>query len=215
MFEKRRRQMVTEQLQARGIRDERVLRAMAAVPREEFVPLDHADEAYSDSPLPIGHGQTISQPYTVAFMIEALGLKGNEKVLEIGTGSGYQAAVLAHLSRTVHTIERIPDLGTQAEEVLDRLGYDNVHVHLANGTFGLPTEAPFGAIIVAASSGTLPDPYRDQLAEGGRILIPLGPHPLSQKLYRFTRRDNRLVAEDLGAFRFVPLIGEYGWKDNG
>src|SRR5205823_4297626 len=129
--------------------------------------------------LPIGHNQTISQPYTVAFMLEALALRGDEKVLEVGTGSGYQAAVLGHLARTVHTVERIAELAAQAEEVLDRLGYDHVHVHLANGTLGLPAEAPFDAIIVAASSESLPDPYRDQLAEGGRIVIPLGPHTLA------------------------------------
>src|SRR5262245_27329 len=125
--------MVADQLAARGIKDERVLRAMSLVPREEFVPADYQDDAYQDSPLPIGFGQTISQPYTVAFTLEALNLRGDEKVLDVGTGSGYQAAVLGHLARTVHTVERIAELGTQAEEILDRLGYDNVHVHLANG----------------------------------------------------------------------------------
>jgi protein-L-isoaspartate(D-aspartate) O-methyltransferase len=212
-FEQRRRQMVAEQLVARGVDDERVLRAMAAVPREEFVPEEYRDDAYNDSPLPIGFEQTISQPYTVAFMCQLLNLHGDEKVLDVGTGSGYQAAVLAHLARAVHTVERIAELGTQAEEVLNRLGYDNVRVHLANGTLGLPAEAPFDAIIVAASSDTLPEPLRDQLADGGRLVIPLGPHSLAQRLYRFTRRGRELEAEDLGAFRFVPLIGEHGWEE--
>jgi protein-L-isoaspartate(D-aspartate) O-methyltransferase len=211
VYERRRRDMVRDQLEGRGIRDERVLRAIGRVAREEFVPPDWTEDAYEDSPLPIGHGQTISQPYTVAFMVEALQLRGNEKVLDVGTGSGYQAAVLAHLARTVHTVERIAALGQQAEHVLVRLGYDNVHVHLVNGTLGLPAKAPFDAIIVAASSENLPDPYRQQLAEGGRIVIPLGPHSLAQHLYRFTLRSGQLQTEDLGAFRFVPLIGEYGW----
>ncbi len=211
IFERRRREMVRDQLQARGIADERVLRAMAAVPREEFVTADVRNEAYNDTPLSIGFGQTISQPFTVAFMSECLGLSGKEKVLDVGTGSGYQAAVLGHLAKTVHTVERIAELGRQAEEVLDRLGYDNVHVHLLNGTLGLPAEAPFDAILVAASAESLPEPYRQQLAEGGRIVIPLGPHSLAQRLYRFTLRQGELVEEDLGPFRFVPLIGVHGW----
>jgi protein-L-isoaspartate(D-aspartate) O-methyltransferase len=214
VFELRRREMVRDQLQVRGIKDDRVLRAMALVPREEFVAPEYQNEAYDDTPLPIGHGQTISQPYTVAYMTEALALEGTEKVLEVGTGSGYQAAVLAHLARTVHSVERIAALGRQAEEVLDRLGYDNVHVHLINGTLGLPAEAPFDAILVAASSSTLPEPYRDQIADGGRIVIPLGPHSLAQRLYRFTLRNGKLESDDLGAFRFVPLIGKYGWGND-
>jgi protein-L-isoaspartate(D-aspartate) O-methyltransferase len=213
-FEKMRRQMVADQLKARGIHDERVLRAMALVPREEFVPDQYREDAYKDSPLPIGFGQTISQPYTVAFMTEALRLTGTEKVLEIGTGSGYQTAVLAHLARTVHSIERIGELGQDAGAVLNRLGYDNVHIHLANGTLGLPAHGPFDAILVTASSDTLPEPYRDQLSEGGRIVIPLGPNPLAQRLYRFTLRDGELHPDDLGAFRFVPLIGEFGWEED-
>lgn len=213
-FEKLRCQMVADQLKARGIQDERVLRAMTRVPREEFVPDESRDDAYKDSPLPIGFGQTISQPYTVAFMTEALRLTGTEKVLEIGTGSGYQTAVLAHLARTVHSIERIAELGQEAEAVLDRLGYGNVRIHLANGTLGLPAEAPFDAILVTASSDTLPEPYRHQLTEGGRIVIPLGPNPLAQRLYRFTLREGELQVDDLGAFRFVPLIGEFGWEED-
>lgn len=212
-FEKERRWMVADQLKARGIRDPRVLEAMGTVPREQFVPLDYQEQAYQDSPLPIGFGQTISQPYAVAFMVEALQLTGEEKVLEIGTGSGYQAAVMAHVAREVHTIERVPQLYKESKERLGRLGYDNVHVYLANGTLGLPEEAPFDAIVVTASSEDLPPPYKEQLAEGGRILIPLGSYRMAQRMYRYILRDGQWHTEDLGGFAFVPLIGEYGWHE--
>ncbi len=212
-FQELRRQMVQYQIEMRGVLDVRVLQAMRDVPREEFVLEDYREDAYRDSPLPIGFGQTISQPYTVAFLVEALQLSGKEKVLEIGTGSGYQAAVLSLLAREVHSVERIPELGKWAEQRLHRLGYDNVHVHLSNGTLGWEEEAPYDAIVVTASSEELPSTYQEQLVEGGRIVIPLGPSSRAQRLFRFTLRQGRLCEEDLGGFSFVPLIGKHGWPE--
>jgi protein-L-isoaspartate(D-aspartate) O-methyltransferase len=170
-------------------------------------------EAYGDWPLPIGFGQTISQPFTVAYMIEALKLHASERVLEIGTGSGYAAAVLSCVAADVHTIERIPELAEMAQKRLADLGFHNVQVHLANGTLGLPDHAPFDAIVVTAGAGALPEPYAEQLAEGGRIVIPIGAAPTSQTLFRYTRRGEQLHAEGLGEFAFVPLVGEHGWHD--
>lgn len=210
-FSEQRERMIQKQLITRGVRDSRVLSAMNRVPRKQFVPLQLQGEAYEDWPLPIGFGQTISQPFTVAFMTEALKLSGPEKVLEIGTGSGYGAAVLACLATEVHTIERIASLAQQAQSRLARLGFDNVHVHTANGTLGLPNHAPFDAVIVTAGAGELPAPYVEQVADGGRIVIPIGAAPTSQTLFRFTRRGAELYAENLGQFAFVPLIGEHGW----
>jgi protein-L-isoaspartate(D-aspartate) O-methyltransferase len=201
--------MVEIQLRGRDITDERVLEAMLQVPREAFVPDAQQDEAYDDWPLPIGFGQTISQPYTVAFMLQALGLQGTENALEIGTGSGYAAAVLSHLARTVHTIERIPELARQAQARLQSLGYDNVQVHTADGSLGLPQQAPFDAIVVTAGAKSLPESLREQLADGGRIVIPIG-QSISQTLYRFTRRGDQWQQENLGGFAFVPLIGQQG-----
>lgn len=209
-----RQRMVQQQLQRRGIYDERVLQVMQEVPREEFVAEDWRDAAYEDRPLPIEWGQTISQPYTVAFMCEAAQIKPDDKVLEIGTGSGYGAAVLSRLCREVHSVERIPPLGKLAAERLERLGYANVRVHIADGTLGAPNEAPFDAIIVTAGAETLPTPYLDQIADGGRIIIPLGRTSRSQAMYRFTLHDEELQEEHLGGFAFVPLIGEYGWSDD-
>lgn len=199
--------MVDEQLCGRGIRDARVLQAMSHVPREEFVPEDLRDRAYEDHPLPIGRGQTISQPFTVAFMCEALRLRGPEKVLEIGTGRGYGAAVLSLLARQVHSIEIIPDLAESARERLKRLGFSNVVVHTRDGTFGLPGEAPFDAIAVTAGAESLPWAFLDQLADGGRLVIPLGIPPEGKKLHCFTRKAGRITIEDLGGFVFVPLRG--------
>ncbi len=205
--------MVDEQLVARGIHDRLVLQAMNSVPREEFVSAELQSQAYKDWPLPIGSGQTISQPYTVAFMTEALQLAGSERVLEIGTGSGYAAAVLARIAGEVHTIERIPSLAQESRDRLARLGFENVFVHTANGTLGLPDHAPFDAIIVAEGADDLPVHYIQQLADGGRIVIPIGPFPTSQTMYRFTRRGSEIDSERLGQFAFVPLIGEHGWPD--
>jgi protein-L-isoaspartate(D-aspartate) O-methyltransferase len=212
-FHARRLEMVADQIEGRGILDEKVLSALRAVPRERFVLPGEESDAYRDCPLSIGFGQTISQPYTVAFMVAALELTGDEKVLEVGTGSGYQAAVLSHLAREVHTVERIPELEERARGVLTELGYTNVHVHLANGTLGWKAAAPYDVIVVAAGSWELPSPLQDQLVEGGRIVIPIGPTGQTQKMYRFTLRHGELKEEDLGRFSFVPLIGKHGWQE--
>jgi protein-L-isoaspartate(D-aspartate) O-methyltransferase len=209
-FRRQRLRMVTHQLESRGIADPRVLTAMAEVSREEFVPPELWDEAYRDGPLPIGQGQTISQPYTVAFMSEAMQLTGEEKVLEIGTGSGYAAAVLSRLAREVHSIERIPELAAEAAERLQRLAIDNVHVHVGDGSLGLAAEAPFDAIVVTAGGPELPRAYAEQLAECGRIVMPIGRRH-GQQMCRFTKRNGVLDLEDLGNFCFVPLIGQDAW----
>lgn len=199
-------------LRERGIDDERVLQAINEIPREEFVPRGHRKFAYHDAPLTIGHGQTISQPYTVAFMCELAQLSDDDKVLEVGTGSGYGAAVLSRLCREVHSVERIRALAKSAAQRLHRLGRDNVTVHIDDGSDGLVTEAPFDAIVVTAGGKELPQPLVEQLVDGGRIVIPLGGRPKSQTMFRFKRDGDELVTEDFGSFAFVPLIGEYGWK---
>lgn len=211
-FRKQRAAMVKHHLESRGIADSRVLAAMATVRREEFVPEALRDDAYRDGPLSIGHSQTISQPYTVAMMCEALQLTGSEKVLEIGTGSGYAACVLSHLAREVHTIERIPELAASAGHRLRESGIRNVHVHLGDGSLGLPSEAPFDAIVAAAGGPALPVAFESQLSEGGRIVMPVGPMH-DQTMVRFTKRNGRLFREELGAFNFVPLIGADAWAD--
>ncbi len=212
-FDQLRENMVEWQLYDRGIFDPRVLDAMRTVPREEFVPDFLRHEAYEDGPLPIGHGQTISQPFTVAYMVQALELTGDEDALEIGTGSGYGAAVLSRLVRSVHTIERIPALAQKAQLRLRDLGYDNVIVHIANGTLGLPDHSSFDAIVVTAGAAELPQPYAKQLADGGRIVIPLGETITNQRLARFTKHGDQLQEENLGRFAFVPLIGKHGWHE--
>lgn len=191
-----------------GVDDPHVLHAMNSVPREEFVPKSLRTQAYEDRPLPLDHGQTISQPLTVAFMCAALELTGSEKVLEIGTGSGYGAAVLSHLARQVYTVERLPDLADSARARLDTLGYNNVHVVLADGSRGLPDFQPYDAICVTARAAELPTAYQAQLAEGGRILIPLGDQPRGQMMTRFTKRHGRIEKEELGLFSFVPLLSD-------
>ena len=210
-FSQLRRRMVNTQLRPRGIRDPRVLAAMLAVPREEFVPEDLRELAYEDCPEPIGACQTISQPFTVAYMVEAAGLRGDEKVLEVGTGSGYGAAVLSLLGSEVHSIERIPALARRALATLERCGYSNVHVHVGDGSLGLVEEAPFDAIIVTAGAAYLPPAYTEQLTDRGRIVIPIGKFETSQHLYRFHRERGDIATDDLGAFVFVPLIGDEGW----
>ena len=206
-----RREMVERQLLKRGIRDERVVAAMLSVPRHEFVPAGLAGEAYSDRPLPIGHDQTISQPFMVAAMTEALQLSGSERVLEIGAGSGYQAAVLSLLAREVHTVEMHEDLAADTRERLQRLGYGNVQVHLGDGTLGWPDQAPFEAIVVTAAAPEIPPPLGAQLADGGRLIVPVGTAE-EQRLLRVEKRDNVLLKRTLHHCRFVPLIGQYGWK---
>jgi protein-L-isoaspartate(D-aspartate) O-methyltransferase len=204
-FELARHKMVVEQLEQRGIHDPRVLEAMEWVPRHEFVPHNLLNLAYSDRALPIGHEQTISQPYTVAFMCQEARVASGDRVLEIGTGSGYGAALLSLLAREIHTIERIEVLYNSAQARLARLGYKNVHCHLDDGTLGLPSNAPFDAIIVAAGAETMPDAFQEQLAEGGRLIIPIGPLA-HQQMIRLTRHGSDFVREDLGSFGFVPLV---------
>jgi protein-L-isoaspartate(D-aspartate) O-methyltransferase len=210
-FEAARKHMVLTQLAARDIVDQRVLTAMSQVEREEFVAAGNEDLAYRDSPLCIECDQTISQPYTVAFMAQAAQIREDDKVLEIGSGSGYGAAVLGLLAREVHTIERFSLLADLSSERLDSLGYDNVQVQEADGTLGWPRDAPYDAIVVTAGAKTLPDPYAEQLSNGGRIVIPIGATTRGQTMYRFTLRGDDLVKENLGAFGFVPLVGELGW----
>jgi protein-L-isoaspartate(D-aspartate) O-methyltransferase len=208
-----RRRMVEEQVRGRGVQDQRVIEAMLRVPRHLFVPEGLAAQAYSDFPLPIGERQTISQPYMVAVMSEALQLLGDEKVLEIGTGSGYQAAVLALLARQVFSLERIPALARQARRTLDNCGFARVNVRVTDGTTGWEDEAPFDAIIVTAGAPAIPPSYREQLAIGGRLVIPVGDR-LSQTLMRVTRRSEREFREErLFGCRFVPLVGIHGWRE--
>jgi protein-L-isoaspartate(D-aspartate) O-methyltransferase len=209
----RRQEMVERQLRKRGIRDERVLAAMLSVPRHEFVSPEFVAEAYTDRPLPIGHGQTISQPFMVAAMAEALELSGGERVLEIGAGSGYQAAVLSLLAREVHTVEMQEELATESAERLRRLGYGNVHVHVGDGTLGWPQEAPFEAIVVTAAAPEIPPPLTAQLANGGRLIIPVGTAE-EQRLLRLEKCDHALSTRPLYHCRFVPLRGQYGWRPN-
>jgi protein-L-isoaspartate(D-aspartate) O-methyltransferase len=201
--------MVEYQVRARGIRDMRVLAAMSRVPREAFVDAAQQWSAYADCALPIGEGQTISQPYTVAFMAEAAQIAPTDRVLEIGTGSGYGAAVLAHLAAEVYTIERIPELADAACRRLAEQGYRNVRVVTGDGSSGLSEHAPYDAIIVTAGAVSLPEAYVAQLAPGGRIVIPIGELYSGQTMYRFTKLDGRLEADDLGEFTFVPLVGVY------
>ena len=200
-----RERMVKEQIESRGIKDPLTLAALRAVPRHEFVPEASAGEAYGDFPLPIGHGQTISQPYIVAFMTEALGLRGGESVLEIGTGSGYQAAVLARIAGKVHTIEIVPELAGQARMRLARLGYRNVRVRAGDGYLGWPEAAPFDAIIVTAAAPRIPGPLKQQLAEGGRLVVPVGDE--DQELIVVTRHGSAFDERRVLPVRFVPMTG--------
>jgi protein-L-isoaspartate(D-aspartate) O-methyltransferase len=207
--------MVQTQIADRGVRDERVLEAMRTVPREAFVPDHLAGQAYRDHPLPIDEGQTISQPYVVAWMIEALQPHPGDRVLEIGAGSGYAAAVLSRVVDEVYTVERFPALARQAGQRLEQLGYLNVLVRVGDGTLGWPEFAPYDGIVVAAGGPEVPRPLLGQLAPGGRLVIPVGPRPDLQRLIRVTRlRDGRLREEDLGAVRFVPLVGAQGWAED-
>jgi len=205
-YQEARERMVSEQIEARGVRDTRVLATMRKVPRHLFVPPDEQAYAYGDSPLPIGHQQTISQPYVVAFMTEALELKPRDRALEIGTGSGYQAAVLAELVREVYTIEIIEPLAKEAEARLRRLGYSNVHVRVGDGYGGWPEAAPFDAIILTAAPDHVPQPLVEQLRLGGRLVLPVGRW--EQDLVRIRRTGEGLTQETLLPVRFVPMTGE-------
>lgn len=204
--------MVREHLMDRGIKDPRVLQAMTKIPRHRFVDSALADRAYNDEPLPIGERQTISQPYMVAFMSEALELTGGERVLEIGTGSGYQTAVLAELCLNVFSVEKFGPLAEKARGLLDELNYYNVALHVGDGTLGWSEHAPFDAIIVTAASPELPRPLIAQLSIRGRIVLPIG-NERSQMLKRFQRTVSGLQEEGLGDCRFVKLLGRYGWPD--
>jgi protein-L-isoaspartate(D-aspartate) O-methyltransferase len=206
-FDLARHNMVVQQLERRGIHDPRVLEAMEWVPREEFVPVELIDLAYEDRALPIGLEQTISQPYTVAFMCQEARITASDKVLEIGTGSGYGAAVLSLLAREVHTVERIEELFKVAKARLARLSYQNVHAYWDDGTQGLPAEAPFDAILVTAGAESIPDAYQAQLADGGRLIMPVGP-PSHQQMIRLARRGEHFERDNLGSFGFVPLVAD-------
>jgi protein-L-isoaspartate(D-aspartate) O-methyltransferase len=211
-FAAQRAEMIEKQLRRRGIIDSGVLAAMAAVRREEFVPNEFRARAYEDAPLPIGEGQTISQPYIVAVMTASLHLTSSERVLEIGTGCGYQAAILSHLAKIVFTIESRSQLAAAATARLDRLGYKNVHVHCGDGTLGLAEFAPFDAILVAAAAPVVPEPLRSQLAEDGRMILPVGDAE-NQELRLIERLGNSFNTRTLDSCRFVPLIGFHGWKE--
>jgi len=203
--------MVEEQIILRGIKDPRVIAAMKKVPRHLFVEEALQSQAYNDHPLPIGEKQTISQPYMVALMTEALQLKGKDKVLEIGAGSGYQTAILAEMAEKVFSIERIRSLAIKARQLLYELGYYNTEIKIFDGTFGWTEGAPFDAIIVTAGAPEIPQPLLDQLAISGRLVIPIGDAYV-QDLIRVTKTEQGLKKEDLGGCRFVKLIGRYGWE---
>ncbi len=211
-YEYERGRMVDEQIAGRGVKDERVLAAMRKVPRHEFLPEALRTVAYGDHALPIGEGQTISQPYMVALMTELLELTGRERVLEIGTGSGYQSAVLAQLCEKVYTVERVKSLAAQARTVLDKLGYRNVAIKTFDGTYGWREMAPFDAIMVTAGAPDIPKPLLDQLRPGGRMVIPVGER-FTQTLLKVVKTPEGAVTEKSIPCVFVPLVGAHGWKE--
>ena len=209
--EPERLRMVEYQIAARGVSDERVLSVMREIPRHLFVPEPYRSAAYQDSPLPIGQGQTISQPYIVARMTELLEISAGNRVLEIGTGSGYQAAILGKLAGEVITLERIPEVAENARKNLEKLGISNVQVMIGDGTEGYPERAPYDAVLVTASTPEVPRPLMDQLADGGRLVAPVGSRDL-QELVRLVRKGDQFNRESYGGVVFVPLLGKYGWK---
>jgi protein-L-isoaspartate(D-aspartate) O-methyltransferase len=214
-YKKQRTRMVETQIRSRAISDPGVLKIMETIPRHLFVDEGLIDQAYSDNPLPIGERQTISQPYIVALMSQALDLKGRERVLEIGTGSGYQTAILANLADRVFSIERVAALATRARKILDRLNCYNVAIRVGDGSYGWKEEAPFDAIITTAAAPRIPQYLVEQLIPGGRMVVPIGNRDI-QTLYKFTRsteNPDEIKKEDLGGCRFVSLIGESGWKE--
>lgn len=210
-WEEARRSMVELQIASRGVRDDRVLSAMRSIPRHLFVPPTYRDAAYNDCPLPIGRGQTISQPYIVAVMTELLQIRPGDRVLEIGGGSGYQAAILGTLARDVISIERIPDVAEMAKENLSGAGITNVTIVIGDGTLGYPAKAPYDAILITAAAPDVPPPLIGQLAEGGRLVAPVGSRDL-QELVRCTKKEGTVTREYFGGVVFVPLLGEYGWQ---
>jgi protein-L-isoaspartate(D-aspartate) O-methyltransferase len=210
-FDRARQSMVEEQLAGRGISDARVLEAMRRVERHRFIDVALRDAAYEDKPLPIGAEQTISQPFMVALMTEALELRGRERVLEIGTGCGYQTAILGELAEQVFSIERLETLAATARATLGSLGYTDISIRVGDGTLGWPEEAPFDAILVTAGTPVIPRPLIEQLAPGGRLVFPMGEEEL-QTLIRIRKKEDGLQEEYLGECRFVPLVGRYGWE---
>lgn len=210
-YETGRIRMVQEQLLSRDIDDKRTLQAMSEVPRHLFVDDAMRGRAYGDHPLPIGAGQTISQPYIVAYMTQLLQLQGHEKVLEIGTGSGYQAAVLSRICNKVYTIERIDSLLAEARRIFDKLRYHNIRAKIDDGTLGWPEYGPYDAIIVTAGGPAIPEPLIEQLADPGRLVIPVGDQHL-QVLQLLEKKEGKMTVTDLAGVRFVDLVGEYGWN---
>ncbi len=208
----RRKAMVRDQIEGKGIKDPRVLSAMRRVPRDKFVLPSHVSQAYTDTPLPIDCGQTISQPYMVALMTECLELEGHEKVLEIGTGSGYQTAILCLLAEIVYSIEKHPELYATASCLLKELGFDNVHLKVGDGTQGWEEYAPYDGILVTAGAPEIPQPLIDQLTTGGRLVIPVGD-TFTQVLKKLVRTESGYELKDVCGCRFVPLVGQYGWKE--
>lgn len=208
--ERQRRRMVDKQILRRGLKDPRLLAAFESVPRHLFVPEDYRYSAYDDGPIPIGHSQTISQPYIVALMTDLLGLEGDERVLEIGAGSGYQAAILAMMAAEVHTVEYLPELAAQADKLLKELGMDNVHVHIGDGSLGWPEAAPYGGILVAAAAPQAPKPLLKQLEDGRRLVLPVGGRSM-QNLEVWTRKGDDFESKIETSVAFVPLRGEQGW----
>lgn len=211
--EEQREQMVREQLQGRGLTDPRLLRVFRKMPRHLFVPPECQQAAYTDHPLPIGAKQTISQPYMTALMTNCLRLQGHERVLEIGTGSGYQTAILAELALEVYSIERLQELLSKAVVRMEALGYTNVHLSVANGSPGWPEHAPYDAILVTAAAPEIPEPLLTQLADGGRLVLPIGP-PQAQMLIEVEKRHGTLHRREVTSCVFVPLVGKHGWPDH-
>jgi protein-L-isoaspartate(D-aspartate) O-methyltransferase len=211
LYDGDRQQMVTRQIEARGIREQRLLEALQQIPRHVFVPKSLHYLAYTDGPLPIGDGQTISQPYIVALMTDLLKLKGDEVVLEIGTGSGYQAAILAKLAKHIYTIERNAQLANKARQTLDSLGLDNISVIVGDGSLGLPEHAPYQGIVVTAAAPEAPPPLLDQLDDGGRLVIPIGAE-YGQYLHVYVRSGERYESRPITPVAFVPMRGKYGWS---
>ncbi|MGE5602063.1 MAG: protein-L-isoaspartate(D-aspartate) O-methyltransferase [Nitrososphaerales archaeon] len=204
-----REKMVTEQIAGRGVKDTSVLDAMRRIPRHRFVPDEYQSASYEDHPLPIGYGQTISQPYIVGLMSEAVGVKPDQKVLEIGTGSGYQAAVLAEMGADVYTVEIIPELAKQASDRLAKMGYKGIHVENRDGYYGWEEHGPYDAILVTAAPDHMPQPLASQLKEGGRLVVPIGPQGAIQTLWLFEKKGGELQATNLGDVSFVPLTGTH------
>ncbi len=210
-FHKARTDMVQFQIIARGIKDKNVINAMLKVPRHLFVKKNFKNRAYDDNPLPIGKEQTISQPYMVAIMTSLLQIKPNHKVLEIGTGSGYQTAILAEIAKEVYTVERIKELSVKSEKLLGELGYNNIHYRVGDGSLGWEEKAPFNGIICTAAAPDIPEQFKKQLANNGKIVIPVGDK-YGQQLVRIVKKNNRFISEKFFLCAFVPLIGEQGWR---